>query len=375
MATFRPLLGVILILALSLLVGCGDDDNPASTGGGETTTTGIGPEGGIVQIAGSVSLAIPQGALDDTVAFTIATNNSPAAMPGAIGPVSTCYTIEPSGTIFNSLATLRIRYNPALFGDAGEYTAKLYSDTGTGWILQTTIIDTANNTILGPVSHLSDFVVAADTTHASGEGFFAELVVGRTTYGGMGSFAMDVYAARLDSAYAPCFPIQPISGATITCEDTLLPWFAAGNQYQYAGFGMIVPGQTYNFSVSGTGIPTLVDSVVFPAANALVELTAPAADATLSPASDVSVTWSNSGSGTVDIIILSDAGDTVCFVQTANDGSHTIPHGTLTNPTGDCILMLSYYNRHNIDAAGYDSRSFIAGRVLNQISISFNNEG
>ncbi|MCK5126637.1 MAG: hypothetical protein KAR42_10305 [candidate division Zixibacteria bacterium] len=363
---------LLVLFSLSLiftLAGCSDDDTPTSSGG-DTTTTGIGPAGGTIQIAGSVSLVIPPGALPDTIDFTITTNGSPAAMSGTTGPVSPCFTIEPSGTNFTSPATITINYNPALVANAGEQTVGLYTDNGPGWVLLTTIRDTVNNTVIGPVSHLSDFTAGGDTTQASGSGIFAEFVAGRTIFTDPVFMLFDAYIARLDSAYAPCNPLQPISGATITCNDSTLYWVSQGNQYTTAGMGLVAPGASYTFTVTaGNGIPALTQSITFPTSQ--TQLSSPANNASISPTSNINVSWTGAQVGTIDIVITSMAGDSVYFVQTANDGSHIIPNAELSNPSGTCSLILSHYNRNTITAAGYDSRSFIAGRVMHPITITF----
>lgn len=361
----------LIILSLLIWVGCSDDDSPTGTGGGTTADSSIGPEGGTVQIAGNISLTIPAGALADTVDFSIDANPSPAPFAGSLGPASTCYTIEPPGTNFSSPATVTITYNPATVADAGEHTVGLYTDEGGGWSLLTTVRDTVNNTVTGPVSHLSDFAAAGDTTQTlQGDGIFAELVVGRTILTMIHLFKVDAYTVRLDSSYAPCDPIQPIGGATITCGDSTLYWVSEANQYIASGVGLIDTGATYTFHIAASGgIPALEDSITFPTLEP--QLVFPTDGQSLSASSNVNVTWTGSGSGMIDIIIISDAGDSVFYVQTENDGSYTIENAQMTNPLGECMMMLSYYNRKPIDAVGYDPRSFIAGRVMHNITIHF----
>ncbi len=359
--------GLIFILVFSI-GGCSDDDSPTGTGG--TTTTGIGPAGGTVQIAGGVSLVIPAGALTDTVDFSITTNGSPAAMSGTIGPVSTCYTIEPSGTSFSAPATITVNYNPALVGDAGEQSIGLYSDDGGGWALLTTSRDTVNNTVTGPVSHLSDFIAGGDTVNTSASGIFTELVVGRTLHTDPITILIDGFTARLDSSYAPCIPVQPIGNATITCNDSTLYWVSEANLYMITGIGLIGPGGSYTFNITaGNGVPALSESVVFPSSQP--QLASPSSGASISPSSNVNVTWTGHGSGTIDIVITNAAGDSVYYIQTTNDGSHVIPNAEMANPNGECMLMLSYYNRNTITAPGYDPRSFIAARFMHPITITF----
>ncbi|MEZ5360674.1 MAG: hypothetical protein R3F48_17810 [Candidatus Zixiibacteriota bacterium] len=365
-------IAVLAVFSFLVLYSCSDDDSPTSSGGTSTTQGSIGPEGGTISIAGKVTFTIPAGALADTVDFSIATNASPDTLPGPLGPASTCYTIDPSGTVFSTPATIIINYDPTTVADAGEHTVGLYTNEGAGWVLLTTVRDTVNNTVAGPVSHLSDFIIAGDTTRIDDAiGVFAELIAGRMLYTGPISIMMDNYSARLDSAYAPCDPVQPIGGATITCEGNTLVWSPEIEMYYYSGMSMISPGAIYTFNIAaGNGVPALEDSIAFPTSQP--QLASPTAGQLISPTSNVNVTWTgSSGGGMIDIIILNDAGDSVFYIQTENDGAYLIENDQMTAPIGDCSMMLSYYNRKTITATGYDPRSFIAGRFMHSIDIYF----
>ena len=86
---------------------------------------------------------------------------------------------------------------------------------------------------------------------------------------------------------------------------------------------------------------------------------------TYNRAEDLQVSWAESGTGTVELILISAQGDSSFMVETANDGSYLIASSNLTGLTpGVYSMILNYYNRKNISAAGYDSRGIIAGRVM-----------
>ncbi len=362
---------VLLAAMIMVSFGCSSDDNAVNS---DNVTppmqVNIGPEGGTIEMAGKARLEIPQGALTDTIAFTITVNNTPTAPPGSMGLVSSAITIEPSGTTFDSAATLTMWYNPALLGGAEETEVIVHTCTGAVWEELVSVSDTVNNHVQADVVHLSDFAAMADTTAIPTEGVYAKLVVGRmvTSISGSDPMRVDGYEAAFDSAYAPCDAISPIYPVSVTCNTRSLIWDNALKIHKYPESytpPFINLGDTYTFTVPpGTLVPSMSASIVFPATEPYLTYPMYPFD-TVSQSSGFTTTWANSGSGTVELVLLNGAGEQILFTETANDGEYTISPAQLSGLTsGMYSLTLNFYNREPLSKAGYDSRSFIAARVM-----------
>jgi hypothetical protein len=201
-------------------------------------------------------------------------------------------------------------------------------------------------------------------------GVYAKLVVGRSimSIGSIQLMRTDIIEAAFDSAYAPCDPVQPIDSVSVTCNGDTLVYHADTHIHTYPEYPsplapFITLGGEYTFTVAGDNrVPSLTASITFPADEP--NITYPSmADTVLKTGFDV--TWADPGVGTVEIIMITMAGDSVLFVQTDNDGTYNIPGSTLSGlPAGMYSIILNHYTRHTISAAGYDSRSFIASRVM-----------
>ena len=368
----RKLLRMAAALCFAIfIVGCSGDDT--GTGGGTPTPTegSIGPDGGTLEVTGQLKLIIPPNALVDTVDFTITHNTSPVPPPGSLGMVTNCYKIEPAGTIFSVPVTLRLDYNVSSLNGSDEMSIDIYTNDGSGWDILPTSVDTAHNQVATSISHLSDFAGMADTTTVIAEGTFVKLVVGRNiTYMGT-TIKIDAFEALIDSAYAPCDPLHPISNALVTCNDDTLIWNESTRLYTYPELPnpsnpLVTLGENYTFDVSLAGaIGSLSRSITFPASEPYI--TYPVYMDTQSR-SGFNVTWANSGSGTVEIILMSGQGEQILFDDAVeNNGSYYISGSTLSGlAPGQYAIMLNLYNRETITAAGYDSRSFIAARVQSQ---------
>lgn len=208
------------------------------------------------------------------------------------------------------------------------------------------------------------------TTGAPAEGIFAALVVGRSlTFIEDILFPMDILEARFDSVYAPCNPVNPLEADGVSCNSYILDWDAELGLHRYTDplfQPFIELAETYVFTIEGSpSIPSLVDSIDFPATQTYV--TDPVYLDTVS-LSGFDVTWSGAGSGSVLFIIMSGEDSTGVSIMTPNDGSYSFTNGDLSplnNHAGEYGLMLIYQNNHMIDAPGYDSRSFIWGRIIN----------
>jgi len=335
-----------------------------------TEEIGIGPNGGTLTVAG-MSLAIPPGALSETVYFTVSVDLSPTSSPGTMDFVTPAFSIGPVGTTFSTPATLTLDYDEADLGGRDEMGLLIYGNPGSGWQPLGSVVDSVDNQIVSGISFVSEFAGLIDTASVSAEGIFASLVVGRNiSYMGAGDpLNTDAFEARFDSAYAPCDPLYPINNVTVTCNDTALVWSELLSLYMYPETLMpmndfITLGATYTFDISGPDVEPLTESITFPSGAPYI---------TYPTSMDVEnregfeVTWAGSGSGTVELLFMSDGGDQIIFEETANDGSYMIEASDLSGlPSGTYMIMLNHYNRSYITAFGYDSRSFIAARVQSQ---------
>ncbi len=361
-----------LFLAAALIAfGCSSDEKVVNSDNNYPPAEyNIGPEGGTIEMAGKARLVIPPDALTDTVAFIMSVNTSPTAPPGSMGLVSSVITIEPSGTTFDSAATLTVWYNPASLGGAEETDVVLHTCSGGPWEELSSVYDTVNNYVQAEIVHLSDFAVMADTTAVPIEGIYAKLVVGRmaTSIGGSDPMRVDGYEAAFDSAYAPCDAIIPLYPVSVTCNSRTLVWDNALKIHKYPETYVspfINLGDTYTFTVTANSlVPALTKSIMFPSTEPYITYPTYPFD-TVSQSSGFTVTWANSGSGVVELILLTGAGEQILFTETANDGDYTISPAQLSGLTpGMYSLTLNFYNRELISAAGYDPRSFIAARVM-----------
>jgi hypothetical protein len=104
----------------------------------------------ITSASGKLKLEIPPGSLDKSVAMAIVPVD---AWPvGALGAV---FQILPSGTTFAKQATLTYRYSDGEVGASSPSRLTLAQAVGTKWIAQTSIVDTANQTVTTALAHLS----------------------------------------------------------------------------------------------------------------------------------------------------------------------------------------------------------------------------
>ena len=360
---------ITVFMMAMLIAGCSSDDSGTNPPPEVTSASGsIGPTGGTVEIDGIISLTVPAGALSGTVDFTIDKNTSPAAPGGTMGYMSSAYTIGPSGTVFDIDAELEITYNPSASGLIHESTVVLCTYSGSSWDKLTTTVDQIDNTVAADVSHLSDFSAMADTSTVV-DGVFAKLIVSRAIASIGDITRMDSYEAVFDSSYGICDPIDPIHNVVVTCNSQALDWDENTKMYIYPevpdpNSPFITLGGTYTFTVTaGNNIPALNQAIVFPSGETVI--TTPAALATVTRSSGMQVEWNGAGSGTVEIMVLSNTEEVGYFIETNNDGSHFIEASNLIGiNAGMGSVMLSHYNREAFSAAGYDSRSFKAARII-----------
>jgi len=365
----------IIILALfCLIVSCGDsgtgDDEENATSASET----IGPEGGDVIITNKINLRIPNGALSDSVDFTIERNDSPTPIGGTMAFVSPVYSVEPTGTNFAASASIALFYDSSeLFGhDSTDIV--LYTNDGTGWTALTTIIDNAEPAAWSMIDHLCDFALAVDTEgSASASGVYALMVAGRNIVYAGGTYSrMDVLTVKFDSSYAPCDIIDPQQAGGVSCNGNDLEWFSETSSYLYQNvedLDFIELGQKMKFTIAGNSrVPSFADSINFPSEEVLI--TSPATGAIVSH-SGFMVNWDGPETGNVRIVLVSTMADSVISIETTNDGSHEITDSDLEGKAnGMYTLLLIYEITDNIDAVGIDSRSIIAARIFNSVIIN-----
>jgi len=254
-------------------------------------------------------------------------------------------------------------------GQSGFSITPATLDSGTTYEWQVVAFDNHGDSTAGPVWSFS--TVGSDTASPS-DGIFAKLVVSRMIMLISGNpFRFDSYTASFDSSFAPCDPVNPQQPESVTCNDTTLIWNTVTNLYSYSDpfFQEIIElGGTYVYEVTASSeVPALTDSIDFP--NLEPYITSPLDGDDVS-GDGFEVTWAGSGGGQVELIIVSAEGDSTIWVDTENDGSYTFSALELSNlQPGEYGLVLNFYNRATINADGYDSRSFIAGRVMSVITL------
>jgi hypothetical protein len=356
-----------LLLLAMFWAGCsGDSTTDSSKDVDQLAEASIGPLGGTLEVPGKVTLIIPPGALDGTVNITIFKNNAPVSLGGTQRFASSVYSIEPSGTELAMDALILIDYNPSSLSGKSEDSVIIQTHDGTIWSNLVTAVDTASNLATASISHLSDFAATVDTASPA-SGVFAILVIGRSImYMTSIPYRLDEAVARFDSAYAPCDAIEPLQVDSVTCGQKILTWNSLLERYSYSDYLnpiFITLGAWYKFAIKGGGAaPDLFDSILFPAEEPYV--TDPQDGDTVSN-SGFSVTWTNSGDGTVRLILMSET-DSAIVVETNNSGSYTFTSAQLSRMKDDEYgLVMTHENVEYIDDEGYDPRSRIMARVIN----------
>ena len=214
----------------------------------------------------------------------------------------------------------------------------------------------------------------AFSTVGEPEGVFADLTLTRRQTFVSELTRIDMIWARFDEGYAPQYAIRPLRPAAVSCGGYDLEWQDSRNRYYYENaheLYFLVPGTEYAFSVAqGGGVPVLTESIVFPQCAPVI--TSPAAFDFVSM-DGFEVTWSGHNDfpdcdRQISITIIDIAGDsTGVYVTTDNDGSYTFSAGELSviDPSIiDLQIVLIVENVMNIDAPGYDPRSWIRARTL-----------
>lgn len=370
---------LLAAFSLAFLTGCsGDDDDVIVTPDAEDTLRveeTIGSEGGTIEITGQVVLEIPADALSDSIEFAIEEMTSPAPIDPPLCFMSPCYCIEPSGTVFDSSAELSITYHVSLLsGGAVEDSIVLYAFVDTMWEPLVTTVDTLNNVVTALISHLSEFAAAADTTSPPPPPVYAELYVTRTfMHNSTEGDTMDVMSASLNSGYSLAGPYAPLQADSVKCNEFSLPWDLNAERYVYEDTDIIELDSNYSFFVYGNeDVPDLETSILFP--DRQPDITSPTYDQVV-PYSGFTVTWSDFGGGGQVELILGDSAGVVFDINVPNNGNYAVNEANYDRPPGpDVDLLLIFENRDQIDAEGYDSESFVAGRVVSTTSFRLESE-
>jgi len=371
----KKFIGFCLLFILSVAVvfpGCSGEDNDNNGTGPETflPSGDIGSAGGTLQITDVATLIIPPDALSSTVTVSVTQGNCSVDPFGTNIYVSPCITISPVGLVLDEIATLTIAYDENLLQGADEEDIEGYSLDVSEWDLSSTVVHSTTNQIAIPISEFGVFSAQVDsTTPVQTDGIFCGLVIGRMigVYSGA-KLVMDQIDAIFDSTYAPCVPVKPVSPDSVSCDQYELLWDSNVDKFVHFfpyGVEAITEGDMYAFHVSG-GVPTLNDSIAFPECSPYI--TSPETNGTAS-LSGFDVIWIDYDCGGMVRMLLMSGDDTTSVnFETENDGSYSFTGGQLTGlGSGVYSLIMIHQNSKTITASGYDSRSFIWGRVINTI--------
>ena len=374
------MLFIVLLLASALVwVSCSSDTTePEDTDYTLLAEGSIGSDGDSINVPGEITLTIPAGALDSTIDFAIKEHNVFDSIGGTKVFLSSVYTIEPAGTQFINNAAVTIHYEDTGLGSADESSIEIYTNSGNGWSALTSVAYETGNYAIASISHLSDFAAVVDTafTYEPANGVFAELVVSRMIIiSGDTINNIDNIQARFDSAYAPCEGVQPLQADYVICNNDTLTWNSILDFYNYydpyrpLDFDL---GETFTFDVIGNDIvPSLTDSIDFPISAPYITSPEDSSDVSLD---GFDVIWDEgAGDGFVELILFMGgvtSTDSVVWDSTANDGSYSFTGEQFSSlQPGTYALLLNHYNKDFIEVEGYDSRSFIAARVMHMITV------
>jgi hypothetical protein len=189
---------------------------------------------------------------------------------------------------------------------------------------------------------------------------------------------VDRLTARFDNRYAPIDTIEPLRPAGVTCGQFTLEWDQDSKRYDYhqddpdTEFLVLNGEYVYNVQAGG-GVPDLSQMFVMPSCGPYV--TSPCGSCDV-PITGFVVEWEEFWcGGQVRLVIMDANGDsTVVGGLIPNDGSATITEDNLssiTNFTMAYYLLLIHERRIDIDAAGYDARSYISSKTVSTTPIFF----
>lgn len=145
------LLGVILIMS-----GCGKD-NPASPNGNYESFSVTSDGGTFVTADSTVTLIIPQNAVDSTITITVAGENSYPQAGGFVA--NSCYEFGPSDFGFDLPITMKIAYNSGnIPSQVSTGTLRLKKIVGNVWqTVEGSIVIEDSNYVRGEISGFSSY--------------------------------------------------------------------------------------------------------------------------------------------------------------------------------------------------------------------------
>lgn len=195
--------GGSVLVVFCVVTACGSSVEHSTLPATPLSSATIGAAGGTVTSTdGTLSVAIPAGALTTATNITVTATN-----PTTPGFVGTAYDIGPTGTTFATPITLTFKVDPTL-GDASKLTVALLE---AAWAL---LPSTASgNTVATQTPHLSTYALATGCQPACAAG--DDCVADLTGHWGCGRFGGDGADAGVDSG-ADSGP-GPISDCTSTC--------------------------------------------------------------------------------------------------------------------------------------------------------------
>jgi hypothetical protein len=175
-------LGLILAIALS---GCGRSTRDAGdtevvfaptevgTPQGDKATKAIGPAGGTLgSLDGRMTLTVPNGALTETIPFSI----QPITNKAANG-IGLAYRLEPNGQTFTTPLQISVRYDEKdLEGTVPEALSIAYQDSQGAWH-ELKAVDQTENTLTVAATHFTDWSFLAKMRIEPAK---AKVVVGKT---------------------------------------------------------------------------------------------------------------------------------------------------------------------------------------------------
>lgn len=117
--------------------------------------TTVPTTGATLEVAGELTLAVPDGALEVPTDITI------RRVAGEPGTVNAVYDLGPDGMKFKLPIEMRISYNPRLLPPGVDETDLFIETEGEGGFgtLESTFVDTDNSEVVGYTDHFTEFAV------------------------------------------------------------------------------------------------------------------------------------------------------------------------------------------------------------------------
>jgi len=205
---------------------------------------------------------------------------------------------------------------------------------------------------------------------------YAQLNLSRMRPPGGVLILSDTISASFDSVYSPTTPRKPCRSVNMICNSYSLQWQDDIQRHIYteeSAEGFLYLGGIYIFKIdSGQAVPAFEKSIRFPTVEP--SLTYPIKRSYLpgdmdsvSISSEFTITWKETSSETVELIICDETvndyypADTLVRIITENDGAVDVTPDDLVNlvPNNMYEIMITIRNSEAIISEGYDPRSRI----------------